>query len=246
MKRKIVKVWIDNDAMYIPTNKGEIFNEWFADYPRLRSASLSQLADFEYDNIGICWKKLDEDLSYRGFFSKPMKRIKNSYFSYLCFFIVLLSSCAGTINTVKHTGTQVDYKKAVIISAENSQYIKFKPGIFIPTGTYIVLPDDAAKKHEVIGNTDEVIKLELEKYGIQAKIVKKGETVDEFDLLVEYYDTWRWDFKKILDKLEIVFISPNGEIIAKSTYNIYKNKELHNFPIPEKEVPKMIKELLNK
>ena len=62
-----------------------------------------------------------------------------------------------------------------------------------------------------------------------------------------YNDIWRWDLKKILDRLDIVFISPNdNKEIARSTYNVYKNKELHNFPTPEKEVPKMIKELLNK
>ena len=165
---------------------------------------------------------------------------------YLGLLVLLFSSCAGTIKTVRHTTKQAEYKKAVIISAENSEYIHFKPGIIIPTGVYIVLPDDPAKKQEVIGSTDEVIKKELEKYGISAEIVKKGEVPDEFDLLIEYYDTWRWDFKKVLDKLEIVFISPKGEIIAKSEYNIYKNKELHNFPNPEKEVPKMIKELLEK
>ena len=97
---------------------------------------------------------------------------------------------------------------------------------------------------EVIGNTDKVIKSELEKYGIQAEIVRKGEVLYDFDIIVEYYDTWRWDFKKILDKLEIVFISPKGELIAKSTYNIHRSKEFHNFPTPEKEVPKMIKEML--
>ena len=159
---------------------------------------------------------------------------------------VLLYSCAGTIHTVRHINTQSEYKKAVIISAENSNYIQFKPGIIIPIGVYIVLSDDPAEKREVIGNTDKVIKQELEKYGIHAEIVNKGEITEEFDLVVEYYDTWRWDFKKILDKLEIVLISPKGEVIAKSTYNIYKNKELHNFPSPEKEVPKMIKELLEK
>jgi hypothetical protein len=158
----------------------------------------------------------------------------------------LFCSCAGTINTVRQINYQSEYKKAVIISAENSNYIQFKPGIFIPVGVYIVLPDDPAEKREVIGNTDNVIKQELEKYGIRAEILKRGEITEDFDLIVEYYDTWRWDFKKILDKLEIVFISPKGEMIAKSIYNIYKNKELHNFPTPEKEVPKMMKELLKK
>ncbi len=49
-----------------------------------------------------------------------------------------------------------------------------------------------------------------------------------------------------MDKLEIVIISPKGDVISKSEFNIYKNKELHNFPSPEKEVPKMIKELFEK
>ena len=67
MKTTIVRVWIDNEAVYIQTNKGEVFNERFEDYPRLRNASPLQLANFEYDNIGIRWEELDEDLSYKGF-----------------------------------------------------------------------------------------------------------------------------------------------------------------------------------
>jgi hypothetical protein len=70
MKTAIVNVWIDNKAVYIQTDKGEIFNEQFANYPRLRSALPSQLANFEYDNIGIHWEELNEDLSYRGFMYK--------------------------------------------------------------------------------------------------------------------------------------------------------------------------------
>ncbi|NLB63200.1 MAG: hypothetical protein GX801_03725 [Fibrobacter sp.] len=160
---------------------------------------------------------------------------------------LLLCSCAGTIHTVKHDNTQTVYKKAIIISAESSNYISFQPGAIISPGVYVPLFDDpAAEKHEVIGNTDMVIKQELEKHGIYAEIVKKGEIAEEFDFIVGYYDTWRWDFKQILDKLEIIFVSPTGTLLAKSTYNIYKNKELHNFPSPEKEVPKMIKELLGK
>lgn len=68
MKTKIVKVWIDNESIYIQTGKGEILKERFSDYPRLREASISQRANFEYDNIGIRWKELDEDLSFNGFF----------------------------------------------------------------------------------------------------------------------------------------------------------------------------------
>lgn len=47
--------------------------------------------------------------------------------------------------------------------------------------------------------------------------------------------------------LKYHFIAPEGnKVLAKSNFSIYKNKELHNFPSPEKEVPKMIKELLDK
>jgi len=71
MKPKIVKVWIDDKAVYIKTEKGEIYSEQFSDYPRLRNAIAAQLANFEHDNIGIRWEKLDEDLSYDGFMRKP-------------------------------------------------------------------------------------------------------------------------------------------------------------------------------
>ena len=174
-------------------------------------------------------------------------QIFKSYIFLLLISIILFSSCAGTINTTKYVVQENDAEKKVyIISAENSQYIKFKPGIILPMGAYIPLPDSPSKKHEVIGNTDLVIKKEVEKYGVKAEIVKKGDVLDDFDFLIEYHDTWRWDFKKLLDRLEILFISPNGTVLGKSEFNIYKNKEFHNYPNPEKEVPKMIKQLFEK
>lgn len=165
-------------------------------------------------------------------------------------FIVILtifSGCSGTIKTVSYSFDSPSYKNAYIISPETSQYIKFKFGIITFNGYYLPPTDDPAVESKKIGNTDVVIKNELEKYGINAVIGKKGDTPEGFDLIVEYRDTWRWDFKDILDKLEIYFISPQGDsLIAKSTFEIYKNKEIHNFPLPEKEVPQMIKELLHK
>ena len=73
MKQKVVKVWIDDNSVYIKTDKGEIYNEQFSDYPRLRNAIHSQRSKFKYDNIGIRWEELDEDLSFNGFMRKPLK-----------------------------------------------------------------------------------------------------------------------------------------------------------------------------
>jgi len=73
MMQKIIRVWIDENAVYIETDKGEIYSEHFSDYPRLKNANPSQRFNFEYDNMGIHWEELDEDLSYNGFFRKSMQ-----------------------------------------------------------------------------------------------------------------------------------------------------------------------------
>jgi hypothetical protein len=173
-----------------------------------------------------------------------MKKIIFIIFS-LTSFLIILIGCKGTIQTVKYSQHKTNnYKNAYIISSEKSEYIKFKFGRF-QYGGYVPPIDDAPEETKRIGNTDTIIKKELEKYGIASVIGKEGDEPKDFDLIVEYKDKWRWDFKEILDELEIKFISSNGkEIISKSNFSIYKNKELHNFPSPEKEVPKMIKELL--
>jgi len=79
METKIVKVWIDSEAVYIQTDKGEVFYECFADYPLLREASPSQRANFEFDNIGIRWEELDEDLSFNGFINKSQNEDTELY-----------------------------------------------------------------------------------------------------------------------------------------------------------------------
>lgn len=156
--------------------------------------------------------------------------------------IILFGSCAGTIKTVRSFELKpTHFKKALIVSSENSKFIHFKFGTITPFGLYVIQPDDPALENKVIGNTAVVLKNEIEKYGIEAIIGKKDESAENYDFVVFYYDVWRWDFKNILDKLEIVFYSSDGKTeIARSTYNIYKNKELHDFPSPEKEIPKMI------
>ena len=67
---KIEKIWLTDTAVWIRTAEGKEACEMFADYPRLREATPSQLQDFEADDFGIRWKELDEDLSFEGFFNK--------------------------------------------------------------------------------------------------------------------------------------------------------------------------------
>lgn len=90
-----------------------------------------------------------------------MAKTISIFYAIITINIFLLCSCAGTIQTVRQTQQPIsNFKKALIISSENSQYIRFKFGIITPDA-YIILPDDPPQNHEKIGNTDIVIKKEL-------------------------------------------------------------------------------------
>jgi hypothetical protein len=80
-KNEVIKVWVDDVAVYIQTSSGETKRELFNDYIRLRYATPSQRANFEYDNIGIHWNELDEDLGFEGFFDKENEPEKPKLFT---------------------------------------------------------------------------------------------------------------------------------------------------------------------
>ena len=67
---KIEKIWLTETAIWIRTEDGREACELFADYPRLKGASMEQLVDYKADEFGIHWEDLDEDLSFEGFFDK--------------------------------------------------------------------------------------------------------------------------------------------------------------------------------
>jgi hypothetical protein len=72
METKVEKVWLDDVAVYIQTTNGYIYSEAFEDYQRLKNANAVQRAAFEYNDVGIRWDELDEDLCFDGFINKPL------------------------------------------------------------------------------------------------------------------------------------------------------------------------------
>lgn len=66
---KVIKVWLDKDSIFIETDKGEIKNHPISWFPRLLKATKAQREDFTLSPFGIHWEKLDEDLSFEGFFT---------------------------------------------------------------------------------------------------------------------------------------------------------------------------------
>ena len=67
---KIEKIWLTENAVWIRMEDGREACELFANYPRLKESSVEQLVNYEYDDFGIHWEDLDEDLSFEGFFDK--------------------------------------------------------------------------------------------------------------------------------------------------------------------------------
>jgi hypothetical protein len=79
MEIKVNKVWVDNKFVHIKTADGNIFSEAFDDYSRLKDATAEQRAAFEYNDFGIRWDALDEDLSFAGFMHKNQKEKPELY-----------------------------------------------------------------------------------------------------------------------------------------------------------------------
>jgi hypothetical protein len=79
MEIKVNKVWIDDKFIYIKTSDGGVFSEAFDDYSSLRNATAEQRAAFEYNDFGIRWDALDEDLSFAGFMHKNQEEKPELY-----------------------------------------------------------------------------------------------------------------------------------------------------------------------
>ncbi|MDE6638443.1 MAG: DUF2442 domain-containing protein [Muribaculaceae bacterium] len=74
-KTDIHRIWIDDKAIWIETTDGRLGCEYLASYSRLNNACHEDLEDFTLSYYGIHWPKLDEDLSFDGFFAKSGIRV---------------------------------------------------------------------------------------------------------------------------------------------------------------------------
>ncbi|MDR0796196.1 MAG: DUF2442 domain-containing protein [Tannerella sp.] len=63
----IEKLWFADDKIFIFTDTGKQLWQSLLWYPRLLHASPEQRNNFEYDNIGIRWEEIDEDMSVESF-----------------------------------------------------------------------------------------------------------------------------------------------------------------------------------
>lgn len=64
---KAVKVWFEDERIYIKTDDGRTLWQSILYYQRLRNATEKQREDCELGAYGIHWEELDEDISYESF-----------------------------------------------------------------------------------------------------------------------------------------------------------------------------------
>jgi hypothetical protein len=70
MDINVEKVWTDQQNVYLQTQDGNVYQEAFDNYKKLKNATQQQRNDFYCSNLGIHWNDIDEDLSYKGFVEK--------------------------------------------------------------------------------------------------------------------------------------------------------------------------------
>lgn len=64
---KIKRIWFDNNRIYGETDDGRVLWQSLLYYRRLLLATPAERGDYEMDDEGIHWEKLDEDVSFESF-----------------------------------------------------------------------------------------------------------------------------------------------------------------------------------
>jgi len=64
---KIKRLWFADEKIFILTDDGKQFWQSLLWYPRLMQATPAQRMNYQYDEIGVRWEEIDEDMSLESF-----------------------------------------------------------------------------------------------------------------------------------------------------------------------------------
>ena len=78
---EVEKIWLTTSEVWIQTTDGRTACERFDDYPRLRNAKADERLNYTADEFGLHWERLDEDLSFEGFFNRKDRNVLYQFFS---------------------------------------------------------------------------------------------------------------------------------------------------------------------
>lgn len=71
-KSDVSRILITEKAIVVEFKDGAVGEELFSSYPRLKDASAEERNNYTSSFYGLHWPKLDEDLSFEGFYRHSM------------------------------------------------------------------------------------------------------------------------------------------------------------------------------
>lgn len=71
-KTDVSKIRITDDSIIVEFRDGHIGEAMFSSYPRLAQACETERKNYTLSHFGIHWQKIDEDLSFEGFYQSPL------------------------------------------------------------------------------------------------------------------------------------------------------------------------------
>ena len=154
--------------------------------------------------------------------------------------LTIFCSCSTKQYLLKSTDQDLSQIKRILIV--NNDFSNIIPAGIYPS--YENIDDFVKKKDTAISDISDLICTELVKRQISCDIAYKQLEIDNETYHIEYQDYWTWDFKKYMHVL-IIRLYKNG-IEIKSVASQGNGAGLHDYPIPEKQIPLLIDLLLKK
>jgi hypothetical protein len=163
--------------------------------------------------------------------------------SIIIFLLLLLTtSCSTNLFVVDSKNINIDKTKEFII-IQNPQSKFFAVGIY---PSYKTIDQFVINSRPSIQRIDSLILKELLKNNIRCSIANEvNKSTNENVFYIKYQDYWSWDFKTYMHLLTIsLFDNYDQEL---SEYVSQGNTAgMHDYPMPSKQVPRLVEMMLKK
>jgi len=158
-----------------------------------------------------------------------------------CLFLLNASSCSTKLMVADSKTTRIDRAKEFII-VQNPQSKIFTVGIY---PSYKIIDQFVFDSKPAFQRIDSLILKELVINNIRSEIVDEHEVPKIADALyLRYQDYWSWDLKLYMHLLIISLYDASGNKLSE--YVSQGNTAgMHDYPMPKKQVPKLVGLILN-
>jgi hypothetical protein len=156
--------------------------------------------------------------------------------------ILLTTSCSTKLFVVNSKNIKVDRTKEFFI-IQNPQSNIFAVGIY---PSYKTIDQFVMNSRPSIQRIDSLILKELVKNNIRCKIVNEvSRSTNENVFYLRYQDYWSWDFKTYMHLLTISLLDNYGQELSEFVSQ-GNTAGMHDYPMPSKQVPRLVELILKK